>query len=881
MPEKSVAEALGEIIVARSDFQTLFRKLELIVAAEFLGLNHESEIEQSDVSDLLRYADVLSHSPADTHRTYSYSVVSLLHDCGQNGHLSSEQLDLVYGITEAVLVRLGNFPGLHTLRKTTTSKYAFPLSTEVARAYKTVVHANSRRDAILTDAQYKITQTLRDVDYVSFSGPTSLGKSFIIKDMIYDLARSEEMEQKCIVVLVPTKALIGQTATDLRELLKDIPEVNISTYPSLPNLMRERYSRSIFVLTPERLLRYLARPVREIDYLIVDEAQKIVSENDARSSLYYHSIVEVTRRFAAKLVFSSPGISNPDIFLDLFGKSKKGALPVSERSVVQRRYFVDLLEQKQYYYPAFDSTPQLVEGTPGESDVAKFILHRSRGRKAIIYVNGAGRAAELATELAARLPEIHEKAVSANVNFVREFLHAKYFLAETLKHGVAYHHGKMPQEVRERVEAMFSDPGSDVRFVVCTSTLLEGVNLPAKNIFILSEKHGPRPFSEIDFENLAGRAGRLTHDFSGNVICVRSDEARWVGDSIRIISNSKQLVAKSFLVNPPSNTKKDYTDIAHVLRGSVVPGHPSADKVRSLRKFASILTLHMLDHQPSPLLLNFMSKVDDAAALLKSASESLEFPVEAIRSAPEILPEYQNNVWRELLEGASTPLIPAGSDLSSFETYHHVLRTLFRLYDWRKTESTGNFKLVNSKSSADAIDRRLKYWAILMQSWVRGDQLSFLIRRSIQFHMDRGIIRFQDFERSDSLITEIFDPGSARHVNIIIERVLEDIESGLRFRIISYLQNFHDLSVRALGPLEAGLNIAQLVEYGTDDPRAVELQEVGFSRSAALRIVDEYIEFLDFSENGELVAFDYTSMLELDGFDESIRDEVASVFDGR
>ena len=85
----------------------------------------------------------------------------------------------------------------------------------------------------------------------------------------------------------------------------------------------------------------------------------------------------------------------------------------------------------------------------------------------------------------------------------------------------------MPQEVRERVEQAFADPGSPIQFVVCTSTLLEGVNLPAKNIFVLSDKHGNSSFTKIDFENLAGRAGRLTYDFSGNVVCVREEEKRW------------------------------------------------------------------------------------------------------------------------------------------------------------------------------------------------------------------------------------------------------------------------------------------------------------------------------------------------------------------
>jgi superfamily II DNA or RNA helicase len=44
-----------------------------------------------------------------------------------------------------------------------------------------------------------------------------------------------------------------------------------------------------------------------------------------------------------------------------------------------------------------------------------------------------------------------------------------------------------PQLIREKVERLFEKGFIDYLF--STSTLLEGVNLPAKNIFILSKLH--------------------------------------------------------------------------------------------------------------------------------------------------------------------------------------------------------------------------------------------------------------------------------------------------------------------------------------------------------------------------------------------------------
>src|SRR5690606_35056405 len=85
--------------------------------------------------------------------------------------------------------------------------------------------------------------------------------------------------------------------------------------------------------------------------------------------------------------------------------------------------------------------------------------------------------------------------------------------------------GRMPQIIRNIVEDLYRK--EKIKFMFCTSTLLEGVNLPAKNIFILSNKKSKSNFTPIDFWNLAGRAGRLNQELSGNIFCIRDNEREW------------------------------------------------------------------------------------------------------------------------------------------------------------------------------------------------------------------------------------------------------------------------------------------------------------------------------------------------------------------
>jgi hypothetical protein len=868
------ADALSDLIVARAEYAQDVLALETAVSERFLTGSSEVEVDEHLVDRLLRFADIMSHSTLPNHRESAYNLIALLREFEELGGLSDRSRNRAAAVATAVLIELGNFPGLQTLSKGTDNSYALPLSRGILRAAKEVVQATSHGGATLTDTQYRIAERMRGEDYFSFSGPTSLGKSFILKDAIYDIVRRSDLDQHCVVVLVPTKALIGQTAADLRELLRDVPEVNIATFPSLPLFLRKTYPRTVFVLTPERLLRYLSNAVRDIDYLIVDEAQKVIAKNDARSSIYYHAIVEATRRFATKLVFASPSIRNPELFLELFGKATHGALAVYERTVAQQRYFVDLIDGKQYHLSRVAGGAGHLSEPPQAADAIDLITSLSGIRKSIVYINSSAKSAEFALKLAETRPKVDDPRIGALILFVREHIHEDYFLIKTLQHGVAFHHGKMPQEVREKVEACFADAGSPLQYVVCTSTLLEGVNLPAKNIFVLNDTHGPSGFGKIDFENLAGRAGRLTHDFSGNVVCVRHESSGWGETRRELIPRGEPIFAESFLVNP-GNKRKDFTDIGHLLRGEPIPSNPSNDAKRTVEQYSAILLLHVLGKQQTPLRSLFLEKVSDGAKLLERAVGAFSGSEEVLRRAPGIQPKYQAAVWDSLKAGDSTALISAGTTELTYELFEDVLARLGSIYNWIVEESGGTDPLVPSKEPG--YGARLRYWATLMSYWVMGDPLVLVLKRSIAYHAKQGTIKYRDYGQSPYLIEESFRPDDPKHINLIIEETLRDLETGLRFKIISYLENYFDLAVQALGIEKAGLNVAKLVEYGSSDPRVINLQEVGFSRGVALDLLTNWEQHLAFNGELELESVRVESLLAASGLSDETRAEVEDI----
>lgn len=143
-----------------------------------------------------------------------------------------------------------------------------------------------------------------------------------------------------------------------------------------------------------------------------------------------------------------------------------------------------------------------------------------------------------------------------------------------------------------------------------------------------------------------------------------------------------------------------------------------------------------------------------------------------------------------------------------------------------------------------------------MRGWVRGDPLSRVIAEAIQHQVKVGYIVFPDYSDRFSFKKEIFDASNVRQVNFVIDEVMKDLETGLRFRILRYLQNYFDLSLSALGIERTGINLALAVEYGTIDVRAIELQDLGFGRSVSLELLNNYSDAFQFEEDGDLRSFD-------------------------
>jgi helicase len=165
------------------------------------------------------------------------------------------------------------------------------------------------------------------------------------------------------------------------------------------------------------------------------------------------------------------------------------------------------------------------------------------GAVAVFAANKRGNqgAVGLADELLAQLqrplnlPNPLQFAVSAQVERALEYVELEYgrgwVAAQALKLGAVLHHGDIPQETREVVEALIRE--GHARLAICTNTLAEGVNLPLRTLVLYSVQRrqkggGSENLLARDIKNLVGRAGRAGATTKGLVICANQEQWQFV-----------------------------------------------------------------------------------------------------------------------------------------------------------------------------------------------------------------------------------------------------------------------------------------------------------------------------------------------------------------
>lgn len=518
-------ESLADRVWGNASFHEEAKRLKLaFLQGEYIG-EQVLKLTDDEMSRLARAATILSASSKAEHKEEAYQIATAAVE------LNGNSLDGLRHVLLVVLNRLGNFPAIgYAESRFKITEYQLPIRVAVESAERRA--GNSIRSAeetlVLTDFQYSLWRELQQNEAVSISAPTSAGKSYVLHAYLRDRYLKGEISN--VVFLVPTRALINQVSAEVASWLghiSDHGELVTTPIPADSSVPE----RAVYILTQERLQLLLAAHEKlQFDLIAVDEAQSI---GDGPRGVLLASVIEAAlhRKPHCQILFAAPNIREPELLGNIFGILPK-AVKSSASAVGQNVIFVDCDNT------ATDKAMLSVKIENSKIPIGAIILdqslhdHRDKliniplalGAKgqSLVYALGPAECENIAFGIADGSPGTTSAELRGLSDFIKEAVHSKFQLATTVLKGVGFHYGRLPSLVRKNVEDMFSE--GHLRYLVTTSTLLYGVNLPARNLFLHNPRKGKdTPISSTDFWNLAGRAGRLGKEFSGNIFLIDYD----------------------------------------------------------------------------------------------------------------------------------------------------------------------------------------------------------------------------------------------------------------------------------------------------------------------------------------------------------------------
>lgn len=322
---------------------------------------------------------------------------------------------------------------------------------------------------------------------VVLSASTSVGKSLVIDAVL------AQRRFKKVVVIVPTIALIDETR---RRLVKRFKDFNLITHPSQEAVPD---TTNVYLLTQERVIQ---RPdLADVEFFVLDEFYKIDLANDKDES---------TRAVDLSLAFHK--------------LAKTGAQFYMLGPHIQK---ISGLDGYEYHFIPSDYSTVAVDiqnfnlGMRSEERKEKLLeLVKTLESPTLIYCQAppsANRVAEYLIKEAGLAPVVETQEIAA---WISKHYHPEWNVAKAISLGIGIHHGGVPRALQQYIVKLFNE--GVIKRIICTSTMIEGVNTSAENVIIYDRRLNTSTFDYFTYKNISGRAGRMNKYFIGKVFMLEA-----------------------------------------------------------------------------------------------------------------------------------------------------------------------------------------------------------------------------------------------------------------------------------------------------------------------------------------------------------------------
>ena len=385
-----------------------------------------------------------------------------------------------------LLSRIEDFQGMETMIHSLVRQVGlFPyleeenLSLKDTIAYEVHRPSGFKENIVFHHAQAEVYYTLLRGENVVLSAPTSFGKSLIIDSIIASQQHSN------IFIIVPTIALIDETR---KRLSKFKDSYKIITHPS-----QSFSQRNIFILTQERAIEII--PDVNVDFFVIDEFYKLSPQKtDEERCHVLNQVFYMLVKKDAQFYLLGPNIEQ--VTTSLLDNVKFKFIKTDYKTVVSERHQVNLKNGE-------DSIERLIE------------LSSSLEDPTLIFCQSPASANKVAKAFfnSNKFERTDENKDLAD--WLRSNYHSQWILPDCLEYGIGIHHGKIPRAIAQKCIKLFNE--GKIRYLICTSTLIEGVNTKAKNVIVYDNKIAKTKFDYFTFNNICGRSGRMFSHFIGHI----------------------------------------------------------------------------------------------------------------------------------------------------------------------------------------------------------------------------------------------------------------------------------------------------------------------------------------------------------------------------
>jgi len=718
---------------------------------------------------------------------------------------------------------------------------------------------------LLTDFQKNLFTNIHEQKYISISAPTSSGKSFILKKYIETELKIKE--KYCVFYIVPSRALINQVSEELRIDLQNITIKNAFIEDE-----KDHEEKLIYVITPERAVKIINSEHGLIlpDLIFIDEIQNVENE-DGRGNLFEYVYEELSKvPEHTKIITAGPFISNSnEIFRELFDKESK-VVNTDLSPVFQLRTIIKLEENsisltlfagnKVFHQikevikiPKIEKTFNTNIGN-GLAQIVAALSHKNDSN--LIYSSRGDYAESWALKFAesVALDGDLEDELKDLIKYVRTDIHEEYFLLKCLKKRVAFHHSSLSEFVRKEIETLFEQ--GIITTLFCTSTLLEGVNLPADNLFVIKPEKNMEQLSDFEFGNLIGRAGRLKNTLYGTIFCVsKKNNVEWAenyyqADYLKEVRTSSSRALPEISTDELTKTSLEIEsskirNLITSLRNKALRDDESIEKFFAKHKLAATVKSDMIRS-------------------VRSSVENVTIPYNVVKRNPTIDPILQDKLYKIVVQDLQSWVIHPNSNFNApyrreiANNIEYSNQSFFWQFDSIISRLNEIFAMSKEIWVNDHISIASSGICINAMNWMQGNSIGDLISNRIKFYSEDERVKPENR----------IDASNPEHINRMIKEAIKINLKVVTFSLLKYLKLLVDILDEVLDEnqkerYKMTLALPIQVELGSQEPIVLSLITQGIPRTVALKLfeiykkTDEYkneIKIFEWMRRQEIIA---------------------------